>query len=146
MKQLVQISPAYDKRNSDPDKNYGVHGCDLRFVLKGELGAVQFVIFTNWQLPHVTKEYKQKIYEHPDYADIYFLPMAADVGYHSPIPQYTGQESTFNSCEYLDDKPCYYDGSGLHAESLFEKMLFDGDKAIWSELESYYKSTFGELK
>ena len=51
----ITIAPAYDKRNIDPKKNYGgIHGCEMRFVLKGECGAVQFVLYTNWQLPHLT--------------------------------------------------------------------------------------------
>jgi hypothetical protein len=30
---IVTMNPAYDKRNADPSKNYGIHGVDLRMVL-----------------------------------------------------------------------------------------------------------------
>jgi hypothetical protein len=47
------ITPAYDKRAADPNKNYGVHGCEFRFYVKGERGAIQFVVYSHWHLPHV---------------------------------------------------------------------------------------------
>ena len=40
---IVHAEPAFDKRNGDPKKNYGIHGVNLRFVLKSKLGAVQFL-------------------------------------------------------------------------------------------------------
>lgn len=55
LERIVKLLPAWDKRNSDPSKNYGVHGVELRMVLKGPEGAVQFVLYTNWHLPHVTE-------------------------------------------------------------------------------------------
>src|SRR5690554_1678397 len=61
LEQLVTFEPAWDKRDPNPAKNYGVHGVELRMVLKGEKGAVQFVLYTGWQLPHVTKENDERI-------------------------------------------------------------------------------------
>jgi len=52
----IKFSPAYDKRDPDPSKNYGIHGVTITFLLKGEKGAVQFVLYTNWHLPHVDHE------------------------------------------------------------------------------------------
>lgn len=52
LERIVRFEPAYDKR----DKNYGIHGVQVRFVLKGAEGAVQFLLYTNWQLPHIVKE------------------------------------------------------------------------------------------
>ncbi len=79
MERIVEITPAYDKRHSDPCRNYGIHGADLRMILKGDLGAVQFVLFTNWHLPHVTEELLQKP---TDKLGIRcrFLPSPADLG------------------------------------------------------------------
>ena len=53
---IVEFTPAFDKRSSDPSKDYGIHGVDMRMVLKGENAATQFVLFTNWHLPHVHDE------------------------------------------------------------------------------------------
>jgi len=141
MTREITIEPAFDKRNADPNKNYGIHGCNLRFVLKGPLGAVQFLLMTNWQLPHVTEEFLKR--PRPDETSLrcFYLPMPADLGYHSPKSTYKGQKS-MGPCEYLDGKPCYYDGSGLNAEPVYERMLKEGSEGVWKELEEYYKSTF----
>jgi len=137
----ITIEPAFDRRNTDSEKNYGVHGCNLRFVLKGSLGAVQFLLMTNWHLPHVTKEFLQKPVNDLIEIAVRFLPMPADLGYHSPKPMYKGQKS-MGPCKYLNGKPCYYDGSGLNAEPVFELMLKEGSEGVWKKLEEYYKATF----
>jgi hypothetical protein len=144
MKKEITISAAYDKRDPDPKKNYGMHGCTLSFVLTGELGAVQFVLYTNWQLPHVTEERWSK-YEDDFTRRLLTEPMPVDLGYHSPKPMYAGQTVVTKSCPYLNDKPCYYDGSGLNAEPVYKLMLEGGSDAVWKELEEYYTHTFGEL-
>ena len=139
----IIIEPAYDKRNSDPSKDYGINGCEIRFLLKGKKGAVQFLIYTNWCLPHVTEEMLKKPIR--DEADIRcrFLPMAADLGYHSPKPLYKDQFARKN-CPYLGGKTCYYDGSGLNAEPVFERMLKEGSGGVWKDLEDYYIEIFGD--
>jgi hypothetical protein len=172
MEKITQITPAWDKRDPDPKKNYGIHCCDLRMVLKGELGAVQFVLMTGWNLPHIQEEQKAK--GNPT-SGLYPLP--ADLGYHSPKPMYEGQtrigenrydfedteelqmgngvlkmpkshkveEKDLPICEYIGC-PCYYDGSGLNAERIYKIMLTEGSDGVWRELESYYITIFGELK
>ena len=137
----MTIAPAYDKRSPDPSKDYGIHGCNLRFVLTGPEGAVQFVLYTNWQLPHVTEELIARVQDEIGIR-AFFLPLPADLGYHSPKPLYEGQTS-MGACPYLDGKDCYYDGSGLDAERVYNKMLEGGSDAVWAELEDYYQSTFG---
>lgn len=36
---IVEFTPAFDKRSSDPSKDYGIHGVDMRMVLKGVTAA-----------------------------------------------------------------------------------------------------------
>jgi len=141
MKKTITFSPAFDKRNSNPSKNYGIHGVEIRFVLKAELGAVQFVLATNWQLPHVQKEFDAK---QPDsrFPYMFHSPMPHDIGYHSYKPMYEGQEQISDSCEYLDGKPCYYGGSALNAERYFDILKAEGDEGLWKALEQYYKDVF----
>lgn len=136
---IVQMEPAYDKRSSDPKKNYGIHGVNLRMVLKGPLGAVQFVLFTNWQLPHVTQETIRKAQHDssPVALKCFFLPMPADLGYHWKTRHYESQYS-HESCEYCDGQPCYYDGSTLNAERIYEALLKGGSEAVWLELADFY--------
>ena len=138
LERIVKVRAAYDKRPKKPgDPDYGIHGAELVFGLKGEAGAVQFVIYTNWYLPHVADEL-----EHKGNAALFFKPMPADVGYHSPKPTYEGQTQSAEACEWLDGKPCYYDGSGMHAEELFTLMVAEGHEAMWKHLEEYYLSIF----
>ena len=137
---IIRFDPAFDKRHSDPSKNYGIHGVNITFILKNENKAVQFVLFTNWQLPHVTKEFVAKPMSAIE-LECLFTPMAADLGYHSPISHYVGQEPMSEECEYTDGV-CYYDGSGLAAESVYNTLLEEGDEGVWHELEEYYKEIF----
>lgn len=139
MKRIVQISPAFDRRDPDPKKNYGIHGCDLRMVLKGRAGAVQFVLYTNWHLPHVQDEMDKKIYG--EFPHLSCHPLPADLGYHSPKPMYEGQRD-MGPCEYLSGRKCYYDGSSLSAERIYQVLLERGSEAVWAELEQYYRDTF----
>ena len=146
MERLVTFEPAYDKRDPDARKNYGIHGVNLRMVLKGERGAVQFVLYTNWQLPHVQDEMLKKAAVRHDlsYLRMMFAPSPADLGYHSLTPHYEDQPPHAN-CEYLDGRPCYYDGSGLNADRIYGVLLAEGSDGVWRELQEYYAGTFGEL-
>lgn len=141
----IVFSPAFDKRDPDPKKNYGIHGVTMHWYLKGDKGVIQFVIYTNWQLPHVWKEQDQKPCDpDPDYRHFMCRPMPADIGYHSPKPMYEGQEPIRVSCDVLDGKTCYYDGSSLNADPIFDLLVKEGGEAVWKEMERYYHQTFEE--
>ena len=143
MKRIITLNSAWDKTDSDPKKNYGIHGVELRMVLKGKHGATQFVLYTNWQLPEVTERMRKEMT--PD-KHFLFEPLPADKGYHSLKPIYEGQSIINRPCEYLNGKPCYYDGSGLNAESLYEILLREGSEGVWKNLEEYYVELFGKLE
>ena len=140
-KKEVLFTPAFDKRNPDPNKNYGIHGVGIRMLLHREKGCVQFVIYTSWQLPHVQKEMDAKPVGSGSTRYLLHKPMAADVGYHSPKPIFEGQTLQSENCPHLDG-PCYYDGSGLHAEEMFEVLLREGSDGVWTKLEAYYNEIF----
>lgn len=134
----IEWTPAYDKRPT-----YGIHGLTIRFLLTGEAGVVQFLLYTNWQLPHVTQDLLRKPYE-PSSGDPHWMerPHPADLGYHSLAPVYDGQPMTRQTCEYLGGLPCYCDGSALDAEPVFHRLLAEGDTGVWAALEEYYTRTF----
>ena len=134
---LIEWSPAFDKRDPDPKKNYGIHGMELCFVLIGPKGATQFVIFTNWMLPQVRAPWDEMIKAH------LLQPIPADVGYYAYVAQYDGQTPLFPECEYLGGKPCYYDGSGLQAEGLFDEFVAKGEEVVWSTLRERYDRLAG---
>ena len=141
----IEFYPAYDKRHENPNKNYGIHGVNIKWLLIGEEVATQFLIFTNWNLKDVQDELVTKSLNRirqgagKFYIEM-MLPMPADVGYHSSFPTYEGQESFTSECEYLGGKPCYYDGSGLQAEELYWQFVEHGEDAIWDWLQAEYDS------
>jgi len=129
---IVTMSGAYDKRHPDPKKNYGIHGMDIRFVLKNEKGAVQFLAFTGIHLPHVAQEFKGREY--------FGEPTGADIGYHSPTPMYEGQEPM--DCDLMAEGKCYYDGSGLQADEFMPEFIAGGTDAVWKMLEKRHGEIF----
>lgn len=146
MNRRIEFAPAYDKRHPDPQKDYGIHGVEMRWLLEGPRGVIQFVVYTNWHLPGVQRELDLKSLRTSLIAlQARYHPMPADIGYHSPMPIREWQkEPTFQSCEYLGGKPCYYDGSSLGARDFFELLVEEGHEAVWQKMEEYYQRTFGE--
>lgn len=144
MERIITFQPAFDKRHEDPKKNYGIHGVTMRMVLVGEKGATQFVLYTGWHLPHVRDEREMQTMAEPTRIMIEILarPLPADLGYHSLVPQYEGQEK-MEHCDYFEGG-CYYDGSGLAAEEVFDLLVSDGSDAVWKRLGEEYKRVFEE--
>lgn len=145
MKQEIHFQPAFDKCHPDPNKNYGIHGASMRWLVIGDEGAVQFVVYTNWHLPHIRREAKTEpgsivlIERYP--FEFWQAPTAADLGYHSKVPRYEGQTSMGQECDILGGE-CYYDGSTLNAEPVFELLIAEGHEAVWDYLKQYYKDIF----
>ena len=142
----IEFKPAFDKRNSDPSKNYGIHGLEIIFLLKKEKATMQFQIYTNWHLPNVQKWLNKKaVGEKLSYIGALFNPMGADVGCHSKQPMYKGQEPTTQNCKYTDGI-CYYDGSSLQARELLERFITEGEEIVWATLEKRYQLWIEERK
>ena len=135
-KRIIKFTPAFDKRNPDPKKNYGIHGVNLGFYLKGDKGVIQFIIYTNWQLKHVQEEFDEKTDR--EFPHLFCHPLPANIGYHSPVPKYENQTILTEECEWTGGK-CYYDESGLNAEPIYWKLVGEGEEVMWKELERYYK-------
>jgi hypothetical protein len=138
-KREIEWTPAFDKRHTDPQKNYGIHGVNMKWLLTGPKGVIQFMVYTNWHLPHVRREREERVSDH-----YLCQPIPADVGYHSPTPMHEGEKPCTESCPYLGGKPCYYDGSGMAAVELFDVLVTKGGEAVWEEMEDTYRSCFEE--
>jgi hypothetical protein len=110
----------------------------MLFTLIGEKGAVNFLIYTNWHLPHVVEEFEHK----PD--NFICRPRAVDIGYHSPHAMYEGQEPNEKVCEYIG-VPCYTDGSASYAHEFFQELVAKGSKGLWKKMKEYYKTLFEEV-
>lgn len=132
LQRVIEFDKAWDRRSSDPKKDYGVHGVDMRWYVKGPLGVIQFVVYTNWMLSDMGRN-RDKI----------MPPMPADIGYHSPRPMYEGQ-GQMDPCALLPQGKCYYDGSSLNAERYFDILVAQGGEALWVELEKEYARRFEE--
>lgn len=139
-KREIFFRPAFDRRSDDPKKNYGVHGVEIAFFLTGAEGVVQFIVYTNWQLPHVQSATDARpLNDHPY---MFHKPMAADLGYHSRVPRHEGQTMLRDDCDLLGG-PCYYDGSSLNAKPVFDVLLEKGSDGVWESLEGFYVEVFG---
>lgn len=138
--QVVEFGAAHDCMRIQPCKfgstacqpnaggSHGIGSVDMRMVLKGPLGAVQFVLYTGWYLDETPRLRPLE-------------PMAADLGYHSPKPRYESQYS-MGPCTYLNDEPCFYDGSSLNAEEPWRILRYEGGDAVWAYLREYYADIF----
>ena len=127
--------PAFDKRHADPKKNYGIHGVEMVWYLKGPKGAVQFVVYTNWHLPHVQAELDANT--SGQFPHLSCHPMGADIGYHAHCPQYDGQSVMRDQCDLIGG-PCWYDGSSLSAEKLLNTLICEGQDAVWDRMKERY--------
>jgi hypothetical protein len=127
-KRLIQWAPAYDRRHPDPSKNYGIHGVEMRWVLCGERGAVHLLVYTNWMLPHVRPK---------EHSPLLCGPMPTDLGYHAPT-----RDKERGECEYLEGRPCIYEGSSLESIPVFETLVREGEEACWGALADYYHRVF----
>ncbi len=139
MEKIVSFEPAHHKGVVD-GKDYGIGAVRIRFVLRGKLGAVQLLLGTDWYLP--ADQQGTAVQRLRDIMGV--QPNGWDIGYHSPVPMFEDQKPISESCEYMDGKPCYYDGSSLAAEELRDRLLSEGDAGVWASLLDYYVRTFGE--
>jgi hypothetical protein len=126
-----------DKCKPGTGGSHGRHGMNIRFVVKGEDGAVQFLLHTGWI---------------PQYATPSLIgardctwsgaTQPSDLGYHSKTPHFEGHEPSIESCEFCDGKPCYYDGSSLNANDAMYALVNGGEDALWEFLDAYYATVF----
>jgi len=137
--QIVRVTPAFDKRDDDPKKNYGIGACLIWFILKGPKGAIQFQIGTDWYLPHTQRSNRVWQHDHNTKFDV-LQPQGWDVGYHSLEPRYEEQQQM--DCDLFDCGHCYYDGSSLQADEWVPDFLAGGTEWLWPKLESVYRETF----
>lgn len=109
------------------------NGIAFGFVVKGDKGAIQF--WVNCHGPLTTEASLLQNY----------IVTPIDLGYHAREPQHEGQKPTELKCDILGC-PCYYDGTSLGAQELFDQARREGNDVIWAKLEEWYVDQFGEAK
>lgn len=127
----IKFRPAFDRRDPDPRKNYGIHGMEICFVLQGPEGGITYTIYTHWMLPHVQKELDAK------HSELFRSPVSAGLDGHWKVPQYEGQPPMKN-CQ-LTGGDCYCDGTAL-TDDVFQLLVREGEEAVWKLMESRYEA------
>lgn len=146
LKREIIIHSAYDRRNEDPSKDYGIGACRIFFVVSGKKGAITVNFGTNWYLPSTVTEYKQvgvrgRIVDlEKESSPITFYSW--DI--HSKKKMYLGQKK-MKACEFVKGG-CYCDGSCSKSEQYLTLLLQNGSNAVLDQLEKDYKDYFGEIK
>ncbi|QGZ16779.1 hypothetical protein PBI_DEWDROP_132 [Microbacterium phage Dewdrop] len=144
LRQEIRFEPGHTIRKTKGDgKDYGIGSMMIRFLLHGPRATVQFVMSTGWVPEKVpVPGYSFSEWHHS-------APTGFDVGYHAdePISEDMrdwsgGSDGQGRSCEYRPGGKCFYDGSGLAADALLERFMFEGHAAVWEELERYYLEQF----
>jgi hypothetical protein len=134
----IRFEPGYDHRNDGG----GCHGLSIRFLLHGDKGTIQFLIYTDWLPTHITEDAWGKRIDRDKrevirLANIY--PMAADLGRHWRTR--LGYNEAPYECDILDGADqCFYEGSALRADQVLADLLTGGDSAVWDTLEAEYAS------
>lgn len=134
----IEFQPSRSWRHADPKKDYGNTAVTIRFTLKGEKGAVHWMIGTHW----VIKPIRGLTSLRPDIFN-YERPEGWDLGYHSPKPLYDEHHVQHEDCPVIGG-PCYYDGSSLNAELMIEGFLGHGESYVWEKLEAFYRNVFDD--
>ena len=128
---IISFKPGYIcSRPFGDGRSHGKHGTDLIFVLRGEAGAINFTIYTGWSEDSI--EWRNGDKRH------ILAVLPADIGGHGYKPRYSEQHRQEKCC-WLDDKPCYYDGSSLQAEDVYKVLVTQGEEAMWEEMQRYYQ-------
>lgn len=96
LERITQFTPAFDKRNDVPSKNYGIGSMRCFMIVRGKEGCTHFVFGTGIFLDSTMNDYikdGRAKYEMHSFGNYYLnKPMGYDVGYHSKKPQFKGQE------------------------------------------------------
>lgn len=130
---LVSFEPAFERRHANPAQDYGIGSVTLRFVLRGEHGAVDWLLFTNWYLPETRA----------NLGDEFPTPGPQVLTYHS-LREEDGPYQ--GPCAYLDGRTCYMSTQYYAADSVLERLLREGDAGVWAALADAYMKQFGQTQ
>jgi len=137
----VRFEPGYDHRAEDATKPWGTrrgcHGMNIRWLLHGPAGTIQFLIYSSWLPSWVGDSTFGKTITVPPGEPVH-PPMGADLGHHWDEATYEGEKG-FDKCDVRPAGRCFNDGSGLRADDLLGVLLTEGHEAVWSAMEDDYR-------
>jgi hypothetical protein len=137
----VSWTPAYDKRHTKPEKNYGIGSLEIWWHVSGPEGTIQFHLMTGIHLSEVREELKKDL----GIFEIVTRPLPASLGYHSRTPMYEDHHVLKKECELLEGDPCYYDSRFGAAQAAYEYFISHTEEEFWQYLEDYYRKVFGDV-
>lgn len=140
----MEIEPAWDKRNPDPSKNYGINCAMLKMSITGDKGALEFQMFTGFHLPHNEKELLERCKIKSSLIKLYFTPNARHLVFHYREPGAGHMSESIDSCSFLGGAPCYGDYSDEYAEILTKTLIEEGSEKVWKIMETIYEVGFEE--
>lgn len=135
----IRISPAFDKRSKTPGKNYGIHACEIWFIVKGKKGALTLHFGTNWYLKSTIDSYKNREcnnkYINLENGDSLYPPLKVwSLDYHKPTKEKTGY-----LCEFIGNRRCKTDGSYCYAEKYDAILREKGSEGVFKEMKKDYR-------
>ena len=140
LKKEIIFKSAWDKRHPEPDKNYGIHGVEIVWTLKGEKGGVSWAIYTNWLLDSTMKDKTWAGFKYCNFHEDgkpMTHSMGTEIAYHAKKPQYDGQTNS-EGCILVKGGKCYIDCGFMAGDELFTTLKEKGGNAVWQELEKWY--------
>lgn len=134
LEECVQFVPGYNCPETGP-QSHGVHGMEIRWLLRGPAGGVWLNMFTDWIPGERTPGHGLP----PDgpYDGWKRYPDGAGLGYHARVPMYEGHEIDREHCDVIGG-PCYGDMWFGGADEPVKRFVVEGEQVIWDALETAY--------
>jgi hypothetical protein len=136
LEESVQFTPGYNCPASGPH-GHGVHGMEIRWLLRGPAGAVWLALGTMWTPGELVPGHGLPLDGRIAPQDR--QPSGYGLGYHARIPHYEGHQVSRADCDVISG-PCYTDMSFGGADEPVGRFVAEGEQAIWDALETEYAS------
>lgn len=132
----ISILPAFEARDPDPSKDFGIHGCELHFAVRLGDSAASTIFNTGWFLPELRERMRN--------LDRGGMPTCWGIVMHRTTPS-SGDDSIYDDCHILGGK-CYTQyGSMLYGDTIAERLVREGASGVWDELENAISPNLEEL-
>jgi hypothetical protein len=138
MEESVQFVPGYNCPVTG-GQGHGVHGTEIRWFLRGPLGAAWLTVLSDWIPGDRYPGHGLSPSGRNENWDMF--PMAYGLGYHARVPQYEGQERDLDDCNLIGG-PCYGGVELGGADEAVKRFVTEGEQVAWDA--AYASLTEGE--
>lgn len=119
------MTSAFEARDPDPSKDYGIGAVRMSFYVRGPLGCIVWDLSTGWYLPDVAKRIGPQ------------EPSPGAIEFHGAQPSYEGQESR-EDCLLVPGGHCFWDVGYIIGEEPYEALVREGDQGLYRVLGEWY--------